>query len=532
MKKQKKQIIVGLLFSIIIIGIMSPLISNVRAKSYARGYVKDDGTRAGIASVYVTVYGRYEDSYGRLKSFSRSGYTNSNGYYSITLPSTTVYTNGLRAIKTGYVTYDGSVVNPVYLSAKSISLRFTGKVLEDQVIDNIKVVNAEQVSLDIASGVSGYSNILTDKVIYVRIYDKCNNLLRTVSCNQVEGHYDTGSFGAPAGNIKFEITSLPSDIRKYKTLIHTEEILSSTTASRNFYLQRDLGEVWVNGHTNGPGAFDEINDHKVNIEDTEGYAFIEGLDFSVDAECPPTIVYNPWGSFETYTFLRTSFDITGATFGAAKCLTPGARVSLYARNQWSDNVDILDLTDIHYDSSSQYSSAKLDWTVQASLGYSGLTSALGGQIQLSSTYTPPQGVSIDYDTTKSQDGDWTRLGYIDVDYTDDKENLQKKMDLKWEIQIDNGENYGELFSLYECGSNIQFKVVHEFNLQCVSLGCWATFYGKIKFEQILGDNTVSGITTTLLPEWGSYLLVETFGNYDATDYTINLLRGESAILYI
>ena len=66
----------------------------------------------------------------------------------------------------------------------------------------------------------------------------------------------------------------------------------------------------------------------------------------------------------------------------------------------------------------------------------------------------------------------------------------------------------------------------------MSLGCWATFYGKIKFEQILGDNTVSGITTTLLPEWRSYLLVETFGNYDATDYTINLLRGESAILYI
>ena len=63
--------------------------------------------------------------------------------------------------------------------------------------------------------IEGYSNHISDQLIYVRIYDKIDNLLRTVSCNQATGDYDTGTFSAPAGKITFEITPVATAVKTY-----------------------------------------------------------------------------------------------------------------------------------------------------------------------------------------------------------------------------------------------------------------------------------------------------------------------------
>ncbi len=463
MKRQKKQIIVGLLLSIIIIGIMSPLISNVRAASYALGYVKDDGTRAGIASVYVTVYGRYVDSYGRLKSFSRSGYTNSYGRYLITLPSTTVYTNGLRASKTGYVTYDGSVVNPVYLSAKAISLRFTGKVLEKTEINNIKYVNSgtNTLTLDLLNDgqITGYSDVITEKIIYVRIYDKSNNLLRTVSCNQATGYYDTGSFGAPAGNIKVVITATPSDIKRYKTITYTEEFLSTKTTNKNFYLERDLGEVWAYGDD---GSFDDIDYHKLKAYHPNSGAFwFDVMDTTIHTSCPSTIVYEPTTTKTTWSWLTTYFNCRGTQQNFIdKSLIREAKIQLFVQNRWTDDTDVIKMGRIDNQHSEGFTAGNFDWNIQASLGYSGLNNPIGGQLQLSGSYEEPDGVIPDSKSIEPKDrvreGDWTEIGWITMDYTNHKKYLQKSLHTHWQIGIDN-ENY---LNLKNCGSNIRFKVVY------------------------------------------------------------------------
>ncbi|HUT82598.1 MAG TPA: hypothetical protein VMZ29_15490, partial [Candidatus Bathyarchaeia archaeon] len=457
-------------------------------------------------------------------------YTYGSGYYHIYLPSGTVYINRMRTIKTGYVSYDGNIVSTLYLNAKDITLRFYGTILEDNIINDINVVNAPLISLNISKDVSGYSNIITDKVVYVYVYDKSNNFLKCVSCNQATGYYDTGSFEAPAGNIKIEIwTTAP---KKYKTINYIDEFLTSTIEEKNFKMQRNLGDVWVYGTSTGIGLYEDLNNFTLMIADPRNEWPIA---FYIQNQCPPTITYQPTGAEETFTWISTYFRTVGWDGVAEMFNIRGAKVSIYTRNIWSHNTDFLNLARIHYDATSQYSASTFDWTIQASLGYSGLSSPITGQIQLATTFNPAEGVGVSTNTTKSIGDDWTKLGIIKMDYSDDYNNMEKILSTNWEIGINNGENPGELFSLYQCGSNIQYKIVYEFDVYHRMFGFWHTQIGKITFEVILGDNTESGISTL----WEQYVsgplwapAYEITGDYNANDYNLNLLRGLSSTLPI
>lgn len=255
--KKNRWIYFMLVITILLIGIVTPLLQPVSGYiTKAKGYIRDDVTGAGIASAYVTVYGRYEDSRGYLRSFSRSGYTSSSGYYSISLPSNTLYLNRLRATKSGYVSYDGSVTYTVYLVPLSCTLSFSGQVLENQIIENINRPNAEDLSLDIAPpGVVGYSPIISDEPIYVKFYDRYDRLFKTVCCSQTDGTYSTGSFSAPVGTITIEVEDYVTG-GSYKTATRIEVITTSTTFTNyDFLLDRDLGQVWVYGDTSSSDVF-------------------------------------------------------------------------------------------------------------------------------------------------------------------------------------------------------------------------------------------------------------------------------------
>ncbi len=527
---KKGKLFTGLICVLLSIAMLGPLIENVQGAQYASGYVRDSTDHSNLSGVYVTIYGRYEYR-GRLTSFSRSGYTNGAGRYQIKLPRTTLYTNKMRTFKTGYSTYSGSIKNLLYLPAKDITIRFTGHVCEDRIISNIKRTNLVDVSLDFTNNgaIQGYSNVISDQIIYVRVYDKCNNLLRTVSCDQTTNNYDTGSFTAPAGSIKIEITPIATAFKRYKVFTYSEEFFSSTTVSKNFHLERNCGEVRADGGIGG--VYDGFTGHKLSILQGGGDympVFWSNLTFGVLSELPKTIVYEPGGNRYSHTYVSTKFDVLGVEYGLSKCIIPGARVSLYVKNCWSNNVDFLDCDRIMYSGDSNFKSADFKMNFQASLGY-GVTSSWSSQIQLSASYEQPDGTIIQCNTVSSPAGDWTKLGHIDMDYSHRRRYLNQKMDMAWRIKIDNGDDIGDLFSLYECGSTLQFKVVYEFNVQACSSIIWGYYYGKVIVEQILGDDSTSGVIVSYHPEnqYFRFYQVE-LGDYNAIDNVVNLLAGKSA----
>ncbi|HUT82122.1 MAG TPA: hypothetical protein VMZ29_13050, partial [Candidatus Bathyarchaeia archaeon] len=453
-------------------------------------------------------------------------YTYGSGYYHIYLPSGTVYINRMRTIKTGYVSYDGNIVSTLYLNAKDITLQFSGYVREDNIIEGIKTTNIVEplISLDFTHGVSGYSDIITGTVIYVNVYDKSNNFLKCVSCNQATGYYDTGSFEAPAGNINFKITNLDG---LHKTFTRTEEFLTSTTTTRDFKLQRNLGEVWVYG---GMGSQDKIFDHKIFSDDVIDH---ELFDISFSTACPPTIVYSPTSEDYSSSWLTTSYLIVGQQYLLDKYLLRNAKISLYVQNLWLDDTDLIVVHGITNSHTEGFTAASFDWTVQASLGYA-MTQTITGQLQLSGSYQEANGVTFDVGAialeNRVKEGDWTKIGWTTLDYSNNINYLEKTLYTHWQIGFNN-QNY---LTLKHCGSNIRYKVVYEFDLYFYQLGIWDRI-GKVTYEQILGDDIESGLIYTF--DFDSYYLESTYflenpDGYIANDMNLNLLAGESVTLPI
>ncbi|NHJ04419.1 MAG: carboxypeptidase regulatory-like domain-containing protein [Candidatus Heimdallarchaeota archaeon] len=504
------------------------------------GYVKESGTSAPIYNARVVLYGW--DFVIDMYEFVQVGvrYTNTYGYYSFTgVTADAPYS--LLVTKSGYAGYSGAYRSPVYLRKLDSVIRITGTVLDDETIDNIQRINADPLSLDITpEGLTGYNYVITGTTVYVRIYDYTGTAIKTVTCNPSTGAYDTGSFSIKNGNIRIRAYTTSSKPYTPKD-IYTTISSSTTLTGQNFYLERNLGTVSVYGDAEG---IDRVTNFKIKpdvmtIDPSLSYLnYPDFLEFDFYTKNAPSIVYNPFDSRYTDYWLSTNYLVQ--TYNRPAFLADtwytiqNARVSLYAYNHWTTDESFMSLAGIWYEDESYGSGQQFQWTYTAQLGWDPTPGGLSGQIQASVTSTPPSSVDVDPYVTGDEVNSWKRLGYVDIDYSNDWTSVSKDLTVNWQVQLDNGEYSGELWTLKQSGAHITLKVVYEFdiNIHRTIYGVfnwWESYPAHLTIEQNIGDNQLSYPTYTF--DYDPYFSYSyEAGSQSGRDYWMNLLAGEAGLL--
>lgn len=491
-----------------------------------RGYVKISGTSTGILGARVALYG-YKfviDMYKKVLVGER--YTSSSGYYSF-LDITEDSPYSIIVSKNGYITYSGSYKYTTYLSPSTATISVSGTVKDDDTINNIQVPNANPVNLDITpDGLAGYDHTITTATTYVKIQDYTGTVIKTVACSSSTGAYSTESFEIKKGTIKITAYTSPG----YYTPKTITKTISSSIAltGQNFNLERNLGPTWVYGDN---FALDNIDNFKIKPHDFPDY-----LDFDFYAQNAPTMVYNPFNSQYTDYWFTTHYRVQTIQQLLVWYSISKAKVSLYADNLWTDDESFISLASVGFESNSYGSGWNYQWSFSAGLGWDPTPGGLSAGMQVGVSITPPSSVDVDpYILTEHYENGWKKLGYVEIDYFNDVTSVYKELTLNWQLQLNNGENPGELFTLRQCGSNINFKVVYEFEIK-EHLFFWALdasgWYNYLTIEQIIGDNQLNYPTFDFWNAQGHAYEDYIAGTQSGRDYYTCLLAGESSLLPI
>ncbi|NHJ05502.1 MAG: carboxypeptidase regulatory-like domain-containing protein [Candidatus Heimdallarchaeota archaeon] len=480
-KKRNSIFFICVLFTILI----APSIINTKAfdldpgdpppaNTSVNGYVKDGLTNSKLYNARVAIYNRYTGAYYGYD------YTDSNGYF--TFSSVPDVDHKIYITKSGYISqwYNVYSNGVTYTIDPSITVTIQGDIRENEILDNIEVPFTSPGTLDInPDGLEGYSNLINDISISIKVYDWRNNLIR--SFTTTSGIYNTGSFSIRKGTITVKATSTTSIGRHFIQGVTSFYASSSTTYTKNFVLDRDLGTLTVSADSEG---IENMNDFSIKLSPTNShYVFI-----SLNAKHIPNLFYHPYNSLYSENVIETSYRLTSFQgSGGAYFTAKNVKQTLYAYNHWSEEESFMALDGLTVGITGEGTGRQCQWSINGETGWCELWEVI---MNFGVTLTPPSYDIIHKSQAYEELGFGCKLGSVEIDYTEDWQTINKLMSSQWEIFLDNT-NYKPH---KQCGSHITFKVVTEITYEKCLYGVWGVANPNgpwvIVFEQTLGDNQI------------------------------------------